>query len=385
MAAATALAIGVWFKAPDFAGSAAVAAPTVKLPQVPANGEMGFVVSRFGPAVVEGDKTACPQGPGFTLRESYLDSLPSAERARLSLPANEPELTKRWQALAFGPNGTNICSQPDMFDRPVIKRTVQSRRAVGMNLDGDSGDGSGNAESCTHENFTSPSGERGIDNQAYRVLGCSYLGPDGTAGEVTRGYSQFLASGEWTQLILVRGVDSLEHDEDVEVIYANTPDRPPVDSKGNFIPGASFTVSNTLPRYRNVLRGRIDHGVITTEPNDIKLTQTWGQGGARDIRGNRTKFDLRRARLRLSIQADGSLKGVVGGYQPAWELIQSPSLGGVGAALVAGVDCAARLKTLKMYADGIRDPKTGQCTGVSNAYDLAAVPAMVNDVPEARR
>ncbi len=91
--------------------------------------------------------------------------------------------------------------------------------------------------------------------------------------------------------MLLRGVDSLERDDEVEVIYGNTPDRPMVDSKGQFLAGASFTISTKPPRHRNVLRGRIVGGVLTTEPADIKLTQTWGQGGARDIRGNRSGLD----------------------------------------------------------------------------------------------
>ena len=84
--------------------------------------------------------------------------------------------------------------------------------------------------------------------------------------------------------------------------------------------------------------------------------------------------------LRLTFQPDGSLQGLVGGYRPLFDAILSPSLGGAGSAIVAGIDCAAELKTLRKYADGMRDPKTGQCTGISSAMQLSAVPAFVNDV-----
>ncbi|MEO7248313.1 MAG: hypothetical protein ABIW31_07625, partial [Novosphingobium sp.] len=121
--------------------------------------------------------------------------------------------------------------------------------------------------------------------------------------------------------------------------------------------------------------------VLTTDPQDIKLVETWGQGGARDIRGNRTKFDLRRSRLRLVFQPDGSLRGMVAGYKPVFDVIQSPGIGGVGSALTAGIDCAQYLQTLRKYADGIKDPKTGKCSGVSAALQMNAVPAFVNDIP----
>lgn len=360
------------------AGTPVTAEALPPLPPPPADGTMGFVVDTFIQPVLQGPD-ACPQGTQPKLREQYLLSLPDAERTRLTLKENEPELTRRWQATAFGPGGTNLCSNPDMFDRPLM-RTVQAKRGQGLDLDG--GDSS---KGCAHEEFTTPQGEGGIDNQEYRVMGCTleWRGVDGLAGDQEIGLRQFHASGEWTQVILLRGVDSFEKDDEVEVIYGNTPDRPMADNKGKFLPGASFTISDKPPRHRNVLKGRIENGVLTTEVKDVVLTQTWGQGGARDIRGNRTKYDFREARLRLRFEPDGSLSGMLGGYRPLFDVFQSPAIGGAGSALTAGIDCASQLATLKRHADGMKNPKTGQCEGVSSAMRMHAVPAFVNDVPQA--
>ena len=358
-------------------GSPAIGQQTqTRLPPVPANGTMAFVVTELAPPVVQ-EKNACPEGTVLKIREQFLhDQLPE-ERARLSLKENEKELVTKWQASLFGDNNTNICSQPDMFTRPEM-RTVQSKSAMGLHLDGGDPD-----RSCAHDAFTAPGGETGIDNQEYRVMGCTleWRGVDGVKGDIAVGMRQFHVSGEWTQVILVKGIDNLQHDDDVQVIYANTPDRPALDSQGNFLRGASFSVSTKPPRERNVLHGRIENGVLTTDPQDIKLVETWGQGGARDVRGNRTKFDLRRARLRLTFQGDGSLRGMLGGYKPVFDVIQSPGIGGVGSALVAGIDCAQYLQTLRKYADGIKDTKTGKCSGVSAALQMTAIPAFVNDIP----
>lgn len=350
------------------------------LPAPPADGVMGFVVTEFVPPII-GGKDACPDGPALKMRDAYLASLPHAERERLSLKENEKELTRLWQATAFGPGGTNLCSHPEMFDRPLI-RTVQSPMSYGLDLDGDGGAGSGSG--CPQQDFVSPTGEKGIDNQEYRAQGCKleWRNANGEPSDVTVGMKQFMASGEWTQVLLLRGVDSLVNDDDVEVIYGNTPDAPYADSEGNFLPGGTFTISTEPPRHRNVLKGRIRNGVLTTEPKDIQLTQTWGQGGARDIRGNRTMYDYREGRLRLTFQPDGSLTGLLAGYRPIFDIIVSPSLGGAGSALVAGIDCAAELKTLKKLADGLRNPETGQCEGVSSAMSVKAIPAFVNDAPK---
>lgn len=364
--------------APDQARSPSKAAdaPHAKLPAAPYDGQLGFVVDNFAPAILE-DADACPDGLALRTREVFLQLLPPAERERLLDPAHAVELDDRWQASMRGPNGENMCKQPELFDRPML-RTVQSKRGLGLDLDGD-----GTAQSCQHQEFVGPGGEQGIDNQAYRALGCKgqWRGVDGKGGEITVGLRQFFLSGQWTQVILLRGVDSLERDDDVDVIYGNTPDRPVVDSSARVLPGASFSVSNTAPRYRNVLKARIVDGVLKTQPQHIKLTQTWGQGGVSDIRGTRTRYDLSHARLELKFQPDGSVRGMLGGYEPVFNLIQSPSIGG---GLRAGIDCAGELKTLKALADGVPDRKTGKCTAVSSAYKLSAVPAFVNDIPAGR-
>jgi hypothetical protein len=372
MGAAALIALAAGYAEQPVGAQATAAA----LPKPPADGVMGFVVADFVPPVIQ-EKGACPQGLALKIKDEYLASLPEAERIRLSAKQNEPELTKKWQATVFAPDGSNICSQPDKFDRPLI-RTVQSRNGWGLDLDADAP-----GESCDHEDFTSPEGRTGVDNQEYRVMGCTleWRGKDGIGGDQANGMRQFHTSGEWTQVILLRGVDSLQHDEDVEVIYANTADRPLVDSKGQFLRGASFSVSDTAPRHRNVLKGRIDNGVLTTAPQDIWLAQTWGQGGTREIRGSRSRYEFKRSRLRLVFQADGSLQGLLGGYRPVFDVINATAIGGAGSATVAGIDCAANLATLRKYADGVRDPKSGKCTAVSSAMRMVAVPAFVNDLP----
>lgn len=376
---------------PDLTRSRAKAAPEQRrLPAPPANGVMGFLIDQFGMRGVQ-DKDACPDGGTMTLREAYLANLPAAERTRLSLKENEAELVRRWQAQVYAPDGSNMCSQPDRFERPM-QPTVKGRYAWGFDLDGGK-----NADGCAHEEFQTPTGETGIDNQEYRALGCGGRPPAGTPiaaqsaadaeaaarqSEGARGMNQFMASGEWTQVILLRGVDNLENDPAVEVIYGNTADPPATDGKGRFLPGSSFTISDKGARHRNVLKGRIVDGVLTTEPADIKLAQTWGQGGAREIRGARWKYTFMRARIRLEFQPDGTIRGMIGGYRPTIELISAPTLGGAGSATTAGIDCAGTLQAANRLADGMRDPRTGKCTAVSSAYRIGGIPAFVNDAPQ---
>lgn len=348
-------------------------------PKPPGNGVMGFVVSRFSAPVVS-DRLACPNGTVPRLREAYLLTLPASERLRLLRPESAKEYDQAWQAYAFGSRGENICSNPDMFERPAMS-TVQGRLAWGFDLDGSDGGGRKDSDTCAHAEFEMPDGQRAIDNQEYRAMGCTpeWRSADANGGDAVRASQQFHQTGEGTQVILLRGVDSLVRDDDGEVTYANTADRPLLNLQGEFLPGASFVINAKAPCARNMLKGRILDGVLTTEPIDIALAQTWGQSAARDLRGPRGQFHFRRARLRLSFQADGSLKGMLGGYRPVFDLIVAPAIGGAVSATVAGIDCAQQLATARKLADGIRDPRTGKCTAVSSAMDVRAIPAFVTD------
>jgi hypothetical protein len=341
------------------------------LPPVPVSHEMGFILTYFGPAIHQG-KDDCPDGLAGIVSENYLASLAAAERARISLPQNAVELKAKWQSWAMGPNRTNICSDPSLFPDHGVQRTVKGKVAPGLDLD------HGKAE-CAHEEFTGLDGEAGVDNQAYRAMGCArnYRGTDGLGGDMLKGNSLYMVSGEHAMVILLRGVDSLEHDDDVEVIYASTDDLPILDTQQNFLTGISYTVTAN-PTYRNVLHGRIDQGVLTTEPVNMRFRRVFGHGG---LRGQHTEWDLRSAKLRLTIQPDGSAKGMVGAYQTPLNVILSTVTGGIGSATVAGIDCAVQYNTLMELADGGRDPKTGQCTTVSVGLEVRAVSAFVFDRP----
>ncbi len=364
------------------APSAVAAAPSLLAP--PADGEMGFVVVQFHHAVYIGDKNVdCPDGMLGVLRDSYLSTVPAAaERARLQLKENENELQTKWQTYGSGPNGTNVCANINEFlDRPPTPM-LTGRVAKGFNLDNDQGAGGGaggkDSYTCKHDNFTSPAGERSIDHQFWRVQGCSvqYRGTDESGnGEMRKGYDDLVMTGQMTQVIQLRGVNSLVNDPDVQVLYANTDDRPTVDSRGNPVFKASYTVSTAGMKvgYRNVLHGRIVNGVLTTDQKDILL------------RGQGTQFDLARGRMRLVFQPDGTAKGMVGGYQPLLSILGSARGGGAGSVRTAGINCAGQYTALRLMADGDKDPKTGQCRRISYAYELVAVPGFVNDVQPNRK
>lgn len=371
LAIVLALAVGDDGGAPP-ARAAGTGAP--QLPAPPADGELGFVVVKFHtPAYIGKPAEDCPDGMMGVLRDQYLATQPAAERARLEQKENEAELKRKWIAYGSGPNGTNVCSNVREFPNMPPTHMNKSKIGWGLNLDGDE-QGGKDDYTCAHDNFTSPSGEKGIDHQFWRVQGCAagYRGPgDNGYGESQLNMDYLMMTGETTQVILLRGVDSLVDDPKVDVVYANTDDRPIVDSKGAPIFRASYSVATHAKNaeYRNVLHGRIVNGVLTTDTSDILL------------KANRYDFDLARGKLRLEFQPDGTVKGMVGGYQPLLNILSLARAGGMGSVATAGINCAGIYSALRQMADGARDPKTGQCSKISYAYELTGIPAFVNDAP----
>lgn len=362
---------------------AVAAAVPARLP-VPASGELAFVVEGFDPPYHHGADD-CPEGPALALRENFTASLSSVERERLLRPENAPQFQKAYRDYARGADGSDICTNFDRFRRPA-GRTVQGSIARGLDLDG-GGDAASGEAGCTQRDFTSPAGETGIDNQTWRALGCFriFRGSPERPPDTGAQFGLSLANGENAQVIVVRGIDSLVRDDEVEVIYGNSRERAMVGPNRRFLHGATYAMGGT-PGGPNVLKGRIIGGVMEARTPLLRLRNVWNLGRGivgEDLRGARGEMQFHRARLQLHFLPDGSVKGMIGGFQPVEQAIFVPSVGGLGAAVSADFDCPVLYATLKAMADGDRDPRDGSCRSISAAYEIRAVPAFVSVPPSA--
>jgi hypothetical protein len=341
--------------------------------------KLGFVVSRFSPAIYKGENS-CPEGLALTPQESFLRQQTPAERRRLLRPENAQEFEQKYKwDFGTGPNGEEMCREPrgfrNKYEHP-IQRMVQGTVSYGMNLDGDEGTGPPPSGICRHENFVSPEGERGVDNQLFRAEGClGYYRGSATdpnvEGAIIAYYNRMLNEGLHTIVIEITGIDDPRNDQDVAVGFFSTRDKPLLVGK-KLMPHSSFTTIDN-PRWRHITKGKIVEGVVSTEPIDLILNMEWAVGGER---GASQEYDMRRARFRMELLPDGSLKGLMGAYQDIDNVYSLFRTVGAGVSAVAGVDCAAEYKTLEAMADAYPDA-SGQCRAVSLAYEVEAVPAYV--------
>jgi hypothetical protein len=224
------------------------------------------------------------------------------------------------------------------------------RVALGLNLDGKVGP----------NDFTSPEGEPGIDNQLYRVLGCinSYRDFHGTNDELN---SLEVVKESYNRLLIeITGVTSLEHSDHVEVNVYRGLDPLQTGADGNIIPGGTERIDTRWgARFIQHLHGRIVNGVLITEPADLAFPWAVFEVPADEY--------LRGAILHLKLTTTGA-EGLIGGYADieTWylQLMRSQSTHCQSYGQLASMSL---YKELRRLADAYPDPKTKENTAISSA------------------
>jgi hypothetical protein len=255
-------------------------------------------------------------------------------------------------ANSRGVPGQNVCQDRAAVKDPPVPET-QSKVAYGLNLDGAVG---GNApNTCAHKEFTSPTGDAGIDNQMWRVIGC------------VEGYrTEFFDDYRMTEmrrntrplLINVTGIDDERNDPEVMVTVGNGTDPMVVDTAGVPLPNGSYVMGDS-PKPPVTVKGRIVDRVLTTDAFDTTYFV------ATEVRGGR---------LRLELTSDGGAKGLLAGYYDALSWSRTRTAAGQYAVKYS---CPALHEAVTRLADGYPDPVTGKCTGISFAINVIAKPAYV--------
>jgi len=373
-------------------GLALTLAAHVACSQTPPDRKAGFVVASFA-YVLSRDASetgACPNGlsSGYANIGDVILDRPDLKRRD---DETDADYSKRASGGLFSTK-QNLCMQPEAGKPDPNFRTVTGPNVPvtgGIDLDGQVSRANGKPAlgTCAHDDFNGMQGERGIDNQFFRVVGCS-------KGYQSAGQSHDLntemLTGTWGVLIALSGVDDLRNDSDIEVgFYANadaielTPTREP-------LANTTYTAMND-PRFRAKTRGRIVNGVLTSEPVDVRFYSVFNTV--------RTERPLRDARVRMTLSEGGVMEGYLAGYTPveamydvqfgfrngteqsgapaSLQLINTRSIGSV---FTMGVHtCQGVYQALRTHADGHRDSTTGQCTSISTQYRIRAVPAFIVD------
>jgi len=232
---------------------------------------------------------------------------------------------------------------------------IDGPTAVGFDLDGKGADQPTGFE----DPFTKV---KGVDNQFFRATGCLtvFRGDDKTTPGAYESAWTVIQGGMPAWLITLTGED-LSKDGDVTVTFDVAVDHVERDALSKVLRDMTFRVS-TDPRNHHELAGTIKNGMVTLkQPGDILAV--FGEEMAYP------KVQLSKAQLRFELKQDGTLRGVIGGYQPWKDALSAGNQANMGS------DWVGVYWNLRRSADSNPDPKTGENRDISNAYFVDAVPA----------
>ena len=328
-----------------------------------------YVIEWFSQAShsTDGD---CPAGINPPTRQQYYESF---ELLGFEPEEVEEQMKKYAQGGMPAANAKNILRMRGRIDGEPVNgfvhpwtvadpnlNSVKSDYALGFNLDGQVSDAS----------FTEPmTNEKGIDNQLFRAMGCieqfrgTYDHPPtfwafiwGSMKETTPAW-----------LMTVEGKD-LGSDGPVTITFDRALEHITFGPTGNAVSHITYR-ADPDPRSHHEFAGKIENNVLSiTDPGELRLlldTLSFPE------------FVLFNAHLRMTIEADGSLKGLIGGYQPLWDYYFGIAQGGLAYEGMIINDAPGIYHSLKRHADGNPDPETGEFTSISAAYRIDAVPAFV--------
>jgi hypothetical protein len=360
-----------------FLGSAVVCVTHAQQPSPSAKWTKTYVVEWNEPAMYYGAKTGvtdpgtdCPQGtnPSPDWVKVLVDAGYTLEEAKwLRNPANPTRSPVHGQnQMAFrGKDRANVYINPTSVSDPGLEG-VTGTIAEGVNLDGDESTG-----------FTSPSGEKGIDNNFYKALGCwkTYRGPHRLSSGALN-FNDAMRNGAWTTVIVVagEGPDPI-NDDHVKVGFYVSKDKMVKDGLGNIARDYTFRIAPDA-KYEGVLPARTVKGrIVSTAPADIMLHDPSYSGD----------LELLRARVDLEIKPDGALTGYVGGYRP-WEPVYRGWVNARGTVIevLTWVQLPAVYYALRRNADYSPAGPGGEKTHISFALRIDALPAFVM-TPDAAR
>ncbi len=342
-----------------------------------------FVVSYFYDANWSDGKSDCPDGLNLSAIDFYRRDLARAGKTHDEIEAalkdfpGEGGLKQPWVPMVVtrGNGKDNVYANPTTMPDPGLKE-VKGKYAYGFNLDGKG--------AASPNSFEDPdTHELGVNNQMYRTMGCtrSYRGlPPPGRPSLVENLWDVLRDVIPAWLITVDAPNGLGKDGPVTVTWDRSLDRITRDATGATAQADMTFRIDSDPRSHNVLKGEIKDGVVLVRDGDLHMQLDPYM---------MPELQMTKTHMRIKIAADGSMRAMLGGYQPWRNLYYGLADQGHIKEYAGSIDIPATYYSLKRNADFDPDPKTGENRQISSTYQIEAVsaftvPAGTDKTAEAR-
>jgi hypothetical protein len=242
---------------------------------------------------------------------------------------------------------------------------VGSRIGDGFNLDG----------KIKVNDFVSPDGERGIDNNLYRAWGCDAPWRGNGNATLDLRANDKMQEGLYTMVIRVTGKQDPMNDSDAVLEIGYSPDKIVKDARNAVAVDYSYRILQSAQYTR--LKATIKNGMVESE--QVEQLHTPRIAWFYDQTGD-TNFT--KGKIRLNIASDGLTgTGLLGGYRNWRDLYAENTFAQDGGQ--QGVreheDHVALYYALRRNADGMANPATGKYDGISSVYRVKLSSAYVVD------
>jgi hypothetical protein len=354
----------------------------------------GFVVSSYEYAFRYGGRSDYSRGaeiePGVDCQHGSTIHLANPDQTKIAMTRQKWRSQKEIDWIT-APPGVDLTKTPGLTRRHIWARAmsyrgykrgietyvnpwatddpgqpeVTSRIGDGFNLDG----------KIKANDFVSPDGEKGIDNNLYRAWGCDAPWRGGGNATLDLRANDKMQEGLFTMVIRVSGNQDPRNDSDAVVEIGYSPDTIVKDARGGISTDYSYRILQ--PAQYTKLKATIKNGVVESEQVEHMHTPriAWFYDQTGDT-------NFAQGKIRLNMAPDGrTATGMIGGYRNWRDLYAENTFAQDGGqqGTREHEDAVSLYYALKRNADGIPNPKTGKYDGISSAYRLKMTAAFVVD------
>jgi hypothetical protein len=298
-------------------------------------------------------KAECPNGFNDGPREQFKILFPDDGKKRTLMETQFAREADTW----FPAENEQVTAKG-----PLPYLEAQGKTGIGLNLDGKVG----------LNDYTSPTGDKGIDNQMFRALGCvtGFRGPEGAYTFFINDYMQRYTFNR--VLIEVTDVDDLTNDPDVTITTYRGLNPLLTSANGkDFIAGGTQKADERWgKRYIHSFKGKIVDGVLTSDVGETKLPYA-------DTFDTNVDLTLKSARFRLRVTPTAA-EGLIGAYLDLKEWHHQFAVNWASHHASYGqMSIPSITRAMQRLADGYPDPATGKNTAISTALDVKFVQAFI--------
>lgn len=265
-------------------------------------------------------------------------------------------------ALALSPACPEPTEEPEVCDGEVTTWVVreltfarrEDGRVEGFDLDAHDSGAEGDSRGCGHGDLVNQAGLSGIDNNFSALI------PVLEATEAVAAESlvkQSIASGELLLLLELRGVDSWQGDDCVDLTLMRGAGVPLVGPDGTLLDHQTLALDPSVASVTS--RGEASDLAVQADGLSFRLPL--------DVLNAELDFEVTRGTFRVQRRHDGVLTGVMGGVIPIAQLVEILERDDVN------------LQQFVPFVQSVADIQDadGDCSGLSLAFELEAIPAYV--------